>query len=139
MLTQPFMIHFCIPSKPRSCLSLRLFSNLTRVNINSAIKNPLMFAKRTFTHPTSSTQRLTSSAPRPPSHILPRPGKSASSTSSGTTWSYYTVVSGDSLSAIAARFYGSFSQWQRIYQSNRGTIGNNPNLIYPGERLAIKC
>ena len=92
----------------------------------------------TFTRPTSSTQRLTSSAPRPPSHILPRPGRSASSTSSGATWSYYTVASGDSLSAIAARFYGSFSQWQRIYQSNMGTIGNNPNLIYPGERLAIK-
>ncbi len=87
--------------------------------------------------PTPST-RPTSSALHPPSRILPKPGKSSIPTASGTNWSYYTVASGDSLWAIAARFYGYVYQWQSIYQSNRGTIGNNPNLIYPGERLAIK-
>jgi nucleoid-associated protein YgaU len=27
--------------------------------------------------------------------------------------------------------------WPVIYEANRGTIGSNPNLIFPGQRLAI--
>lgn len=45
---------------------------------------------------------------------------------------YYTVRSGDSLSAIAAR-YGT--SWQHIRDLN-GLA--NPNLIYPGQRLRVK-
>jgi RHS repeat-associated protein len=50
---------------------------------------------------------------------------------------YYMVTSGDTLWSIAARFYGSGLQWQRIYQANMGVIGVNPNLIFSGERLVI--
>ena len=39
----------------------------------------------------------------------------------------YTVQSGDTLSSIAAQFYGS----------NQSTIGSNPNNIYPGQKLYI--
>jgi nucleoid-associated protein YgaU len=51
----------------------------------------------------------------------------------------YTVVSGDSLSKIAQRFYGSGSadNVNRIYYSNMATIGSNPNLIRPGQKLYI--
>jgi nucleoid-associated protein YgaU len=49
----------------------------------------------------------------------------------------YTVRSGDTLWGIAQRFYGNGALWPRIYAANRGVIGNNPNLIYPGERLVI--
>jgi LysM repeat protein len=52
----------------------------------------------------------------------------------GTT---YTVVRGDTLWAIAKRFYGSGSKWSTIYESNRGVIGSNPNLIKPGQVLVI--
>jgi nucleoid-associated protein YgaU len=34
-------------------------------------------------------------------------------------------------SAEIARF------WPAIYEANRGTIGENPNLIFPGQRLVI--
>lgn len=49
----------------------------------------------------------------------------------------YTVVSGDCLWNIAKRFYGSGSQYTKIYDANRGVIGGNPNLIYPGQVLTI--
>ena len=51
----------------------------------------------------------------------------------------YTVQSGDNLSYIADKFYGSESadNVAKIYYSNEATIGPNPNLIYPGQKLYI--
>jgi hypothetical protein len=50
----------------------------------------------------------------------------------------YTVVIGDSLSKIAARAYGDYNLWPRIYKANQATLrSGNPNLIYPGEILII--
>src|SRR3989440_7950139 len=50
----------------------------------------------------------------------------------------YTVQSGDSLFAIAQHFYGDGNQYHRIYDyCNRQVIGNDPNLIRPGEVLYI--
>ena len=49
----------------------------------------------------------------------------------------YTVVKGDCLWNIAKRFYGNGSRYPVIYEANRGTIGSNPNLIYPGQVLTI--
>jgi putative chitinase len=46
----------------------------------------------------------------------------------------YVVQSGDTLSGIAARFGTTVDA---IWQSNRTTIGPNPNLIRPGQRLYI--
>lgn len=49
----------------------------------------------------------------------------------------YTVVRGDCLWNIAKRFYGNGAQYTKIYNANRGVIGGNPNLIYPGQVLTI--
>jgi LysM repeat protein len=46
----------------------------------------------------------------------------------------YVVQSGDNLSKIASEFGTSV---QAVYQSNLTTIGPNPNLIYPGQKLYI--
>jgi LysM repeat protein len=48
----------------------------------------------------------------------------------------YTVRSGDTLSVIAAKFYGNPAHWTWIYAANRAKI-HNPNSIYVGERLTI--
>jgi LysM repeat protein len=48
----------------------------------------------------------------------------------------YTVRSGDTLSAIAARFYHDPAKWQAIYRANAGKI-SNPNVIYAGERISV--
>jgi len=51
----------------------------------------------------------------------------------------YTVQSGDSLSKISEQFYGSqsYNGVAKIYYSNQETIGDNPNVIYPGQKLYI--
>ncbi|MFF4096709.1 peptidoglycan DD-metalloendopeptidase family protein [Streptomyces sp. NPDC001834] len=48
----------------------------------------------------------------------------------------YTVARGDSLSAIAAteRLAGG---WQRLYAANRDVVGDDPDLIFPGQRLSL--
>lgn len=47
----------------------------------------------------------------------------------------YTVASGDSLSGIAAdRDLGG---WQRLYSANRKVVGDDPDLIFPGQRLSL--
>lgn len=46
----------------------------------------------------------------------------------------YTVVSGDTLSGIAAK-YGM--PWQTLYNANLELIGPDPNKIYPGQVLVI--
>lgn len=47
----------------------------------------------------------------------------------------YTVVSGDTLSAIAA---ARGMRWQNIWTENLSVIGGNPNLIFPGQRLVLR-
>lgn len=49
-----------------------------------------------------------------------------------------TVASGDSLSALAARHCGNGS-WAGLYEDNKSVVGNDPNKIYPGQRLVINC
>ncbi|MFI8193496.1 transglycosylase family protein [Streptomyces sp. NPDC085946] len=48
----------------------------------------------------------------------------------------YTVVRGDTLSGIAAdeEVRGG---WRGLYAANRGTIGSDPDVIMPGQRLAL--
>ena len=49
----------------------------------------------------------------------------------------YTVKSGDCLCNIAKKFYGNGAKYTTIYNANKGVIGGNPNLIYPGQVLTI--
>jgi LysM repeat protein len=48
----------------------------------------------------------------------------------------YTVRPGDTLSAIAQRFYGNPADWTWLYHVNSSVI-SNPNEIYVGEVLKI--
>ncbi|MEV0369091.1 transglycosylase family protein [Streptomyces sp. NPDC050636] len=45
------------------------------------------------------------------------------------------VNSGDTVSGIAYTYGWS---WQKLYQLNRGVIGANPDIIYPGMRLTVR-
>jgi len=64
-------------------------------------------------------------------------GTETTRTTVPATGQTYTVKRGDTLWAIAKRFYGDGSKWPTIYNANRGVIGGNPNLILPGQVLVI--
>lgn len=48
----------------------------------------------------------------------------------------YTVKKGDSLWAIAAKYYGKGAEYTKIASANTDKI-SNPNLIYPGQVLTL--
>ncbi len=47
----------------------------------------------------------------------------------------YEVVAGDTLSKIAARNHVA-GGWQALFSKNKGTV-DNPNMIFPGEKLSL--
>ncbi len=49
----------------------------------------------------------------------------------------YVVKAGDNLWAISKSVYGDGSHWGQIYHANADTIGSNPRLIFPGEKLSL--
>ena len=49
----------------------------------------------------------------------------------------YTVVSGDTLWAIAKKHLGEGKRWPEIYDQNKAVIGDNPDRIKPGQVLTI--
>jgi nucleoid-associated protein YgaU len=52
-------------------------------------------------------------------------------------YGHWTVKSGDSLSKIAKDVYDDAGKYMKIYEANKATIGANPNLIKPGQKLVL--
>jgi LysM repeat protein len=48
----------------------------------------------------------------------------------------YVVRSGDTLADIAGK-HAVRGGWQGLYALNKRVVGGNPNLIFPGQRLAV--
>jgi LysM repeat protein len=63
------------------------------------------------------------------------PHKVTRSTTAKATGKVYVVRSGDTLSAIAAKHHVN-GGWHTLYQLNRDIIAN-PDLIFPGQRIAL--
>ena len=49
---------------------------------------------------------------------------------------YYTVKSGDTLSAISKEMYGTANEYPRIFEANKPML-THPDKIYPGQVLII--
>ena len=49
---------------------------------------------------------------------------------------YHDVVRGDTLSAIAKKFYGDASKYPVIFEANKPML-SHPDKIYPGQKLRI--
>ncbi|MFE0731321.1 transglycosylase family protein [Streptomyces antibioticus] len=80
------------------------------------------------------SQKSQSSKPARRSTPSKAPERTTSNTSRGASRGDYTVRAGDTLSIIAAR-HGT--TWQRLYAANKAVIGGDPDLIMPGQRLAL--
>ncbi|MCT9076713.1 transglycosylase family protein [Streptomyces fulvoviolaceus] len=78
-----------------------------------------------------SGSATTKSAPSKPSKA---PTRSQSHTDRGSSRGDYTVRKGDTLSGIAAR-HGT--TWKKLYAVNKAVIGGDPDVIVPGQRLAL--
>ena len=53
-----------------------------------------------------------------------------------TAKKYHTVKKGDTLWAIAKKYYGNGAQYTKIYNANKSII-KNPDLIYVGQKFLI--
>ncbi|WCM93980.1 peptidoglycan-binding protein LysM [Acidovorax sp. NCPPB 2350] len=49
---------------------------------------------------------------------------------------YHDVVRGDTLSAIAKKYYGDANKYPRIFEANQPML-THPDKIYPGQKLRI--
>ncbi len=49
---------------------------------------------------------------------------------------YYVIESGDTLSAIAKRYYGNAMDYPKIFEANREVI-QDPDLIFVGQKIRI--
>lgn len=49
---------------------------------------------------------------------------------------FYEIVSGDTLGAIAKRYYGNASKYMKIFEANTDIL-SDPNKIYPGQKIRI--
>lgn len=49
---------------------------------------------------------------------------------------YHDVVRGDTLSAIAKKFYGDANKYPKIFEANQPML-SHPDKIYPGQKLRI--
>ena len=49
---------------------------------------------------------------------------------------YHDVVRGDTLSAIAKKFYGDANKYPVIFEANKPML-SHPDKIYPGQKLRI--
>ncbi|MGB0413793.1 MAG: Cell division protein CpoB [Coraliomargarita sp.] len=77
------------------------------------------------TRPTPTTTVTASASPAPPASPAPESVPRS-----------YTVQSGDSLSTISRKFYGTPSRWIDIYQANRDRLSSE-NALRVGQELRI--
>lgn len=54
----------------------------------------------------------------------------------GTASQYHDVVKGDTLSAIAKKYYGDANKYNAIFEANKPML-SHPDKIYPGQKLRI--
>ncbi|HEY4651261.1 MAG TPA: LysM peptidoglycan-binding domain-containing protein [Pontibacter sp.] len=89
------------------------------------------------TQPISKGTDVTSRQPGQPEQGFYTGTDKSKTTDPGAHNDIYTVASGDSLSKIAKKLYGNANAWTKIYNANKDKIGDNPDLIRPGQRLNI--
>lgn len=111
---------------------------LTEFTVTSRLRKPvtqeLVRAEASLTFVAMKLDPSPPQAQQPkPSTAKPGPVRAAPKPAAPTR-RIYTVRKGDTLSAIAVRYYHNANDWHRIATANKL---RNPNRIVPGQRLVI--
>lgn len=72
--------------------------------------------------------------PAKPKKTAPKSNKGRQQPTKPKPAKVYVVVKGDNLTKIGKKYNMT---WKKIYDKNKGVIGSNPNLIFPGQKLVI--
>lgn len=118
----PPVMHVVVPGDTLSSVALTYYGSPQRwVDVQAA-------------NPTINPDRLT-----PGQTIrLPRPGGPPARPPGATDVApFHTVGTGDTLSRIARRYYGSSSAWTKLYRLNRDIIGPDPDQLVLGMTLKL--
>ncbi|WP_089102963.1 transglycosylase family protein [Streptomyces hyaluromycini] len=100
----------------------------------SAPESASVTTKSTTESATKSSKSSTTTTTRKSAPAAKTPQRPTAGTGRTSAKGDYTVRKGDTLSEIAER-HGT--TWQRLYAANKAVIGDDPNLIVPGQRLAL--
>ncbi|MCF6525630.1 LysM peptidoglycan-binding domain-containing protein [Streptomyces sp. JJ36] len=118
--------------RPRISLIPRRVSRLSVALTagGAGIAAPLLLAGNAHAAPVSAVHTAAES---------PQTQKSVQQQKSGeNSADRYTVVSGDTLYGIATA-HDVDGGWKSLYQANRETVGDDPDLILPGQRLTLEA
>jgi LysM repeat protein len=69
--------------------------------------------------------------------VNPAPAPTPEPTPAPTPSNTVTVVPGDTLWDLSAQWLGDPTRWPELYAANKDVIGDNPDLIFPGQVLVI--
>ena len=103
------------------------------VSVDVSLKQWRDYGTKTVTVQESPAPAQSTSAPSQPQTVAVEKERDTSTAPQAKT---YTVKKGDTLWAIAKKYYGAGAQYSKIYEANTDKI-SNPNLIYVGQVLTI--
>jgi nucleoid-associated protein YgaU len=86
------------------------------------------------TENTINTIRVKAVAPAPPPGPAPKPEAAPAPPAGAET--IHVVVSGDTLGALAKKYYGKASLYTKIFEANKDIL-KNPDVIKIGQKLRI--
>ncbi|MFE7561934.1 peptidoglycan DD-metalloendopeptidase family protein [Kitasatospora sp. NPDC057500] len=105
-----------------------------RIGIATAVTGAA-FALPLVTTVSAQAHELPAAKPAAPA-AQTAPAAQAAAPAAAPVEESYKVVGGDTLSKIAAA-KNVDGGWQALYEHNRSVVGANPNLIFPGQKLAL--
>ncbi|GAA2422566.1 transglycosylase SLT domain-containing protein [Streptomyces macrosporus] len=124
--------------RPRTPLMSRHFSRLSLVLTagGAGVAAPLFVAGGANAAPVSAQDAAPAAQKRADSRAEGTPESAPKSESKAGATDSYTVVSGDTLHGIATD-HDVEGGWRTVHEANRKTIGDDPNLIFPGQKLTL--